>query len=222
MSNAVQNVNTIKPGTCPHGCAPGACPICSNMGGGGLRPGERAQKPGEMSYHECAMLGALMRARALRIKNHEKNLLNHAEAIKNFEQKMEAFAQKMADFASRISQNILLKPAAFVIKNIAIPVLNGIKNLPAAISKFINTLSQIKTDIQDKLNAIFGEAKAFIQKKASELVSTVKSKLKGLFKIFKRNKTKDDETKIDEDKKIFRLKKFISKIWKKKDNDTKN
>ena len=60
MPHSVQNVNKVNSGTCPHGLAPGACPVCSKMGGGGGRVGERPQKPGEMSYHQCAMIGAMM------------------------------------------------------------------------------------------------------------------------------------------------------------------
>lgn len=85
MSTNVQSISSIKSGTCPHGMAPGACPICSGMGGGGSsRVGERPQKAGEMSYHQCAMIGAMMRAREQRIENHEKiysntrNTLNSA------------------------------------------------------------------------------------------------------------------------------------------------
>ena len=64
----------------------------------------------------------------------------------------------------------------------------------------------------DKLNAIFGEAKAFIEKKISELISIVKSKFEGIFKIFKKHNADDDDTKIDDDKKIFNLKTIIHKI----------
>ena len=53
-------------------------------------------------------------------------------------------------------------------------------------------------------------------------MTSVKTKFEGLFKVFKRNNTKDDETKIDEDKKIFNLKKFIQKIWKKEKDDREN
>ena len=50
MSTQVPNVNKASSGLCPHGLPPGACPICSNMGGGGsTRVGERPQKAGEMS-----------------------------------------------------------------------------------------------------------------------------------------------------------------------------
>ena len=41
-------------------------------------------------------------------------------------------------------------------------------------------------------------------------------------KIFKRNNTRDDDTKIDEDKKIFNLKTILHKIMRKKQDDTEN
>ncbi len=222
MSNPVQNVNKVNSGTCPHGLAPGACPVCSKMGGGGGRVGERPQKPGEMSYHQCAMIGAMMRAREQRLEAHEQNLEKHLEALKNFENTMAKLAANMQEFAQRISNNILLKPAAFVIKNIALPVVNFIRNIPLAVANFAEKIVALKeklVDITDKLNAIFGEAKAFVEKKVSELVSALKSKLEGLFKIFKRNNTDDEDTKIDDDKRIFNLKTILHKLRRKKKDE---
>jgi len=193
-------------------------------GGGGLRPGERVQKPGELSYHECAMIGAMMRAHKAQQKLHEQSILNRAEALRAFEQSMQNLTQKMADFVTKIQNNILLKPVAVTIKSILIPIVKAFGHLSGVLANISEKIAQIREkfiDIQDKLNAIFGEAKAFVEKKVSELVSNIKSKLETLFKVFKQNKTKDDETKIDEDKKIFRLKTFIQKILKKKD-DTEN
>lgn len=225
MANAIQSSNINKAGTCPHGVAPGACPICSGMGGGGGRVGERPQKAGEMSYHECAMIGAMMRAREAAQKEHEQTLLHRAEAIKAFEQSLINMAQKMAEFGARFNNNILTKPLALIVNNIALPIFKAIANLPNLIANINTKIAQIKekfVDIQDKLNAILGEAKAFVEKKVSELISTIKSKLKNLFKVFKRNNTKDDETKIDEDKKVFRLKTWINKILRKEKDDTKD
>ncbi len=221
MANSVQNVNKINAGTCPHGCSPAACPICSGMGGGS-RIGERPQKAGEMSYHQCAMIGSMMRAREARIEEHEKNLLDRAEAIKSFEQNLMQISEKISQFISKLSQNIMFKPIAFTLNITILPLVNLLKALPNFVHNIFNKFSQLKIDIQDKLNAIFGEVKAFIQKKMSEIVSSVKSKFESLFKIFKRNNTKDDETKIDEDKKIFRLKTFINKILRKNKDDSSN
>lgn len=225
MTNAIQSSNINKAGTCPHGVTPGACPICSGMGGGSLRPGERAQKPGEMSYHECAMIGAMMRAREAAQKEHEQTLLHRAEALKAFERNMQNLGEKLADFVTKIQNNILFKPLAATLNSIVIPIIKSIANLPNAIVSISEKFALIKEkifDIMDKLNAIFGEAKAFIEKKVSELISSIKHKIKTLFKIFKRENTKDDETKIDEDKKIFRLKSLIHKILNRDKNDSEN
>ena len=132
-------------------------------------------------------------------------------------------AEKLAGFQKNLP--IILKPISIVINVFILPVVNLLKNIPEIISNIQEKLTQIKEkliDIQDKLNAIFGEAKAFIEKKVSELVSNIKSKLETLFKVFKRNNTKDDETKVDEDKKIFRLKTFIQKLLGKQKDDSKD
>lgn len=221
MSTQVSNVNKINTGLCPHGLPPGACPICSNAAGS-MRQSDKNRNVGEMTYHECAMIGNMMKARALAQKNHEKNLEHRVQNLQAFEKMTEKLSANMLEFAKQISSNIVFKPVAFVIQNVAVPVIKFIQNIP----RFIQNIRNLKIEIQDKLNAIFGEAKAFIEKKISELVSLVKTKFEGLFKIFKKNNTEDEDTKIDDDKKIFNLKTILHKLLKKKDNkderDTEN
>lgn len=224
MANAIQQVNNTSAGLCPHGLPPAACPICSKMMGGGGRAGERPQKAGEMSYHQCAMIGAMMRAREQRLEAHEKNLQARAEAVLQFQQNLDKMAQKILALANQISNSFIFKPVTYTI-NIVVRTINIVRNLPNIISNFIDKLSQFKqkiVDIQDKLNAIFGEAKAFVEKKISELVSVVKSKFGEIFKIFKKDNAKDDDTKVDEDKKIFNLKTILHKIARKKRDDSEN
>ena len=221
MATQVQNVNKTNAGLCPHGLPPSACPICSKMaGGGGMRAGERPQKAGEMSYHQCAMLGNLMRARELADKRHTQQLENHAEALKNFESTIARTVVNLQNFIEQMGKNIITKPIAFVAQNFVLPVLSFVQNIP----KIMQNLQNLKFEIQDKLNAVFGEMKNFIQKKMSDLVSVIKSKFEGLFKIFKKHNANDDDTKIDDDKKIFNLKNILLKIIRKKkdDNDSKN
>lgn len=216
MSNAVQQVNKINTGLCPHGLPPSACPICSNMGGGGsLRVGERPQKAGEMSYHECAMIGAMMKARAQRLENQENALKARTEALLQFQHTLDKISQKLLQLAEKLPNIFILKPVVVTIRNIVVPIINFVKNIPTA----LGLIKQKFIDIQDKLNAIFGEAKAFVEKKISEIVSTVKSKLSSIFKIFGKDNAKDDDTKIDDDKKIFNLKTIIHKILKRKKKD---
>jgi len=227
LATQVPNVNQVKPGMCPHGLPPGAYPICSKMAGGsGLRAGERPQKPGEMSYHQCVMIGNMMRARELAEKRHLQNLESRAEALKTFYSNMDKLSEKLQAFIQQVSSNILLKPIAFVIQISALPLVNLVKNLPIMISNIMDKISIIKEkfiDIMDKLNAIFGEAKAFIEKKVSEFVNSLKTNFGNLFKIFRKHNADDEDTKIDDDKKIFNMKTILHKIIrKKKENDRDN
>ena len=217
MSTQVSNVNKVNTGLCPHGLPPGACPICSKMAGGALRVGERPQKAGEMSYHQCVMLGNLMRARELADKRHLQQLEQHSEILKSFENVMSKLRMNLQNFIQNMNTNIITKPIAFVTQRIVLPIFNFIQNIP----KFIQQFQNLKFEIQDKLNAIWGEVKNFINKKISEIVSVLKMDIKNLFKIFKKHNTDDDDTKIDDDKKIFNLKKILSKIIgkKKKEKD---
>lgn len=223
MSTQVPNVNKVNAGLCPHGLPPGACPICSKMGGGGgMRAGERPQKAGEMSYHQCAMIGNMMRARELAEKRHTQQLEQHADALKNFEATMSKLSAGLQNFIQQMNANIITKPVAFLAQAIVLPLVNFVQNIP----KFIQQFQNLKIEIQDKLNAIFGEAKNFIQKKISDIMSALKTKLEGLFKVFKKHNAEDDDTKIDDDKKIFNLKNILRKIIRKKkekdDDNSKN
>lgn len=207
----MQQVNKVNAGLCPHGLPPAACPICS-AGAGSMKQSDRNRKVGEMTYHECAMIGNMLRARALAKKNHEQNLAHRLENAKNFEATMQKLSTNLQQFIMQYETIPVMKPIVFVVQNIVVPVINLVRIIP----KIINT---IKFEIMDKLSAIYGEAKAFVEKKISELVSTIKSKFELLFKIFKKNNDKDDETKIDEDKKIFNLKTILHKILRKKKDD---
>lgn len=159
-----------------------------------------------------------MRARELAEKRHQQALENQAQALKTFETTMAKISQNLQNFIQQASSNFITKPIAFVAKNIMIPVVNFVQNIPKIVQKFQN----LKIDIQDKLNAIFGEAKAFMQKKISDIVSFLKSDIKSLFKVFKKNDADDEDTKVDDDKKIFNLKTILHKIIRKKKHKNDN
>ena len=118
--------NQIKPGCCAHGLPAGACPICSMSGGSSRKP-DRDGRPGEMSYHQCAMIGNMMKARALAQKNHEANLKQHALNVQQFENIITKLVQNMKEFTQILSQNFISKPAAFVLTVTVLPVLNIVK-----------------------------------------------------------------------------------------------
>lgn len=223
MATQVQSINKTSSGLCPHGLPPSTCPICSKMGGsGGSRPGERAQKPGEMSYDECLRMGALIRSR-LATQKHKQDLQNQLEALRAFESAISKLKNNLKTFIEQMSNNVITKPIAFATKNIAIPILKIFQNIPQLIQNISNFIQNLKIEIQDKLNAIFGEIKNFIQKKVSDIVSALKNKLKNLFKIFKKNNSDNEDSRVDDDKKIFNFKNILKKfIRKKKEKDDKH
>jgi Na+/phosphate symporter len=211
----VPNVNKLNTGQCPHGLPAGACPICS-AGAGSMRQSDRNRKLGEMTYHECAMIGNMMKARALAQKRHEHNIEQRLENIKIFEERLEKLSEKIMNLVSQMSTNVMSKPVAIVLQNVVMPLLNFVQSIP----RFVQFVRDLKIDIIDKLNAIYGEVKLFVEKKISELVSVIKSKLENIFRIFKRNNAKDDEKKVDDDKKIFNLKTILHKIMRRNKNDS--
>ena len=93
MTSQVSSVNKLNTGLCPHGLPPGACPICSN-GAGSMRQSDRNRNIGEMTYHECAMIGNMMKARALAEKRHEQSVQKRLQNLQNFEKTMD-FLSKM-------------------------------------------------------------------------------------------------------------------------------
>ncbi len=202
--------NQIKPGCCAHGLPAGACPVCSMSGGASRKP-DRSGRPGEMSYHQCAMIGNMMKARALAQKNHEANLKQHALNVEQFEANMARLIKNMKAFTQIFSQSFVLKPIAFVFNITTIPLLNTVKNIP----KIFQSLNNLRFEIMDKLAAIYGETKAFLLKKAEEGAKVLSSFLEKIFKTSKKNNADDDDTKVDDDKKIFNLKTIIQKIKEK-------
>ena len=214
-NNAVQGIGNVKPGLCPHGLAPGACPVCLSSGGGTLRQSDRNRRVGEMTYHECAMIGNMLRARALAQKNHEMNLKHRLLNLQSFENALANMASRLAEFAKLMLGNFVLKPVAVIVTGVVIPLINIINVLP----KLFFNPQTLKFEITDKLTALIGEAKAFINKKLSDLMRVVKTSLGRLFKIFGKNNAEDEDTKVDEDKKIFNLREIIRKILRKKKNN---
>ena len=206
-------------GTCPHGLPMGACPICNGMsGGGGGKKADFSAKPGEMSWNECAAIGAFLKAQKAAQQAREADFQAHIQALQKFQNTMANAAQRAAQFAQMVQNSmppIIAKPLAFVMNNIVANGLNMIKNLPQAISNFVQNFSQKLADIADKLTAVYGELKAAVQKKVSEFFKDIKKKIKSIFGIFEPTDTDDEDKKIEEAKRTFELKTFIHKLYKK-------
>lgn len=219
MQLATLNANTVKAGTCPHGMPLGACPICNGMGGGGgMRKADFSAKPGEMSWNECAAIGAFLKAQANAKARRQQDLQNYALQMQNFQTSMVNARARVAELAQFFTQNtpaIIAKPVNFVLNTVLGGTLNIIKNLPAAIQTAFQTIQQKLADISDKLTAMMGELKASIEKKISETFNELKKKVKSLFAIFSPLDAENEDKQIDETKKTFELRTFIHELYKK-------
>lgn len=219
MQLATLNANTVKAGTCPHGLPLGACPICNGMGGGGgMRKADFSAKPGEMSWNECAAIGAFLKAQANAKARRQQDLQNYALQMQNFQTSMANARARVAELAQFFTQNtpaIIAKPVNFVLNTVLGGTLNIIKNLPAAIQTAFQTIQQKLADISDKLTAMMGELKASIEKKISETFNELKKKVKSLFAIFSPLDAENEDKQIDETKKTFELRTFIHELYKK-------
>ena len=224
MHLSTVHTQNARVGTCPHGLPMGACPICNGMSGGGAaKKADFSAKPGEMSWNECAAIGAFLKAQKAAQQAREADFQAHLQALQKFQTTMANAAQRAAQFAQMVQNSmppVIAKPLAFVMNNIVANGLNMIKNLPQAISNFVQNFSQKLADIADKLTAVYGELKAAVQKKVSETFNEIKKKIKSIFKIFEPLDTDDEDKKVEEAKRTFELKTFIHKLYKKlKDGD---
>lgn len=211
--------NTVGGATCPHGLPHGACPICSGgMGGASQKKADFSAKPGEMSWNECAAIGAMMRAAKLQKELNAQAQENRMMQIAQFETTMMNVSQKLAQLAAVISNNMpaaIAKPAAFVLNKVLIPVLNTLKNIPQNLARAFDAMRQKVFDIQDKLNAMFGELKNSIEKKISETLANFRKKVQLLFQVEESTHTTDEEKEIEEEKRTFEVKTFINDLYNK-------
>lgn len=216
MSLAISAVQAsgVRSGLCPHGLPPGACPICSGgMGSSKVVTADFSAKPGEMSWNECAAIGAFLKsiqnARLARKADYQNQII----AMAQFQNNMTKMAQNLQTFIQNMSQSALTRPLAMVAQNILLPVVKFMKDLPVNFLQATANLAQKLTDITDKLTAIYGELKAAMDKKFSDFAKKVKKKIISIFEIFRaENENSEDERIEDYQKQLNKLQTLLEKI----------
>lgn len=223
---ALSTANNSRIGTCPHGLSPGACPICSGMGGGSSKKADFSAKPGEMSWNQCAAIGAFLKAQKNAQAQRQADIQSFAQGMRAFQAALMNASQRLANIAGFFAKNtpaIISKPIGFVLNTLVGAPLRALANLPMAVHNFTQVLGQKLADISDKLTAMMGELKNSIEKKISETFQNFKKKVKSLFSIFQPLDIDNDDKKIDEEKRTFELKTFIHDLYRKiKGEDKEN
>lgn len=211
MNNTIA-VTAPKAGLCPHGLPPSACPICSNMGGGGSRKSElnfKSAPPQMMSWNQCEAIGFFL-------KGQRKGVERRHEAFKQLAITLANHANNLAKLAARLEQ--LAQTFGQTIPGMLISIPTKLIILPAV--KLLQASFQKATDISDKIAAIIGEMKKGLEKAFENLKKfgeEIKNKFFKLFAIFGSNKSQDNEKQIDEEKRIFDIKKVFKLIQQKQD-----
>lgn len=213
----------IASGGCPHGLPYGACPVCSGMGGGGGGAAKKASKP-EMSWSECyavwqQMLKAKDQAHQQRLDAMQNPQISFAQKIGNLADKMANLADKINIFATRL-QNVpkIISTPILLATKFLVGFLNITNNLISMTQKALNAIQQKLADISDKLNAIFGEMKNFMEKNISDKLKSLKKKFKSLFGLFEPTETEksnEEEKQIEESKRLFEMKTITETIKEK-------
>ena len=216
MSLAVSAVQTtgVRSGLCPHGLPVGACPICSGgMGSNKVVTADFSAKPGEMSWNECAAIGAFLKSLRNARLARESDYQNRIIAMAQFQNNMAKMAQNLQTFIQNMSQSALTRPLAMIAQNVLLPVVKFMKDLPVNFLQATANVAQKLADITDKLTAIYGELKASMDKKFSDFAKKVKKKILSIFEIFRaENESSDDERIEDYEKQLNKLKTRLEKI----------
>lgn len=210
---STQITGNVRAGTCPHGLPPGACPICSGMGGGGnSRTVER--KPGELTWSQCYAIGQMMKAQKLAKQEAQ------TEAVLEAQKTMAQAALRFAANVREMLMKLLPAPVASTILSVSsrvlMPVVRFVQNafsaVQSALNNVMNALKEKLANISDKLAAVFGELKAAIDKKISDKLKELKKKVFNLFGISE-TENEEEEKRVEEEKRLFDLKNLKETIF---------
>lgn len=215
MNNTIA-VTAPKAGLCPHGLPPSACPICSNMGGGGSRKSELSFKsapPQMMSWNQCEAIGFFLKGQRRGVERRHEAFKELAITLANHANNLAKLAARLEQLSQSFGQNLIGIVISFPIKNILLPTI-----------KFLQSSFNKAAEVSDKIATMLGEMKKGLEKaleNIKKISEEIKHKLFKLFAIFGTHKSDENENKIDEEKKIFNLKKILKLIQRKQDKDKK-
>ncbi len=231
MSSPIATQGNNRAGMCPHGLPPAACPICSGGGMGGAKMRDSAatkpMRSTQWSFMKCYAAGLAIKAREARAENAKNVFEQQIEFAKQLGQNIRNLAERIQKVIQNIQNSVpaFMQNVISVINNVIItPILNLIAQIPKIIEKFAQFQQRVGEFIQqaaEKLSAILGDIKNFIERK---IIENVKKKAKKFLLFFMSN-IEDENYKNDETLAIFKareMKKFIVKIFskiKKRDKD---
>ena len=214
MSVGAPHIHNSKLGSCPHGLPAGACPICSGMAGGNsTTKRDTPRNVGEMTYNQCAAIGAMLRAQKAARQRAEHAQQNFMQAVQQFQKTLENAQNRILQLSQMVSSSM---PKAIALPmNLALNIAGKILNIVSNVNNVMINIAQKFVDITDKLTAMYGEFKASVQKSLSNLMTGFKKKLKSMFFMFGADNEDEETQKVQEAQKSFNLKTFLHNLSRK-------
>lgn len=207
MNNTITSAMPPKAGLCPHGLPPSACPICSNMGGGGSKRSELNFKSSPlpmMSWNQCEAIGYFLKAQRRASEKQRLNFKLLTLQLQMLNDKMGHLIKRLETLAQVIGSVPLGSIINFPIKLL---IIMPLKVIQSTFSKLLNVAEKVATLIGEMIE---GLRKA--HQKIKEFIKEAKNKFFKLFEIFKTSNQKDTNKELSEEKKIFNLKNFIKRL----------
>jgi len=226
---SVAQVQTQRTGGCPHGLPMGACPICNGMGGGAgtRKDAEKPKSAGEWTWMQCYLAGQLMKAQRENAQESKQMFLNQLTFMQQMGQNIQTFVASMQAALDRIQNSLPPQLQAVfgkIVSGILTPLLNLINKIPVILEKieqFVNMLREKITDAAQKLTALLGEIKNFVERKLANNLKKLTRKLLRFF-IWDNDEEyygNDEELEIFKSRELKKLKVLISKLAKKTKED---
>lgn len=230
----LMSVNAVSQTTnnlCPHGLPPAACPACSGGGGGHKKlHSNPVKKSNQWSYSKCYSVWQSMKAQKAAAEEKALNELRQLETAKAIQTKLNKIMTKFQNLATTVANMLpegVRNAFAKVFNSVITPMMNLINKLPQVMENVKNFLNDIKAQIlsvSEKLTAILGEIKNFVERKIAQ---KYKKLTKSLIKLFvfnldDGNYSNDEELAVFKSRELRKIRHAVMSITKESESDNEN
>ncbi len=221
---SVNAVTSTSTSLCPHGLPAAACPECSGGAGGNKKLHSKpVQKSKAWSYAKCYSVWQSMKA-AQALKDAEaQRALRQLETAKTIQAKLNNIIAKFQNVAQSVAQMLPQNVRAVfmnVFNSVMTPLMNLISKIPQTLQNIQNFLNDVKLQIlatSEKLTAIFGEIKNFVERKIADKYKKLTRSLLKLFvfNLEDENYANDEELAVFKSRELRKIKHAIESITRK-------
>lgn len=221
---SIEAVSSTSTNLCPHGLPPAACPECSGGAGGNKKLHSRpVQKSKEWSYAKCYSVWQAMKAAQAMKDAEAQRALRQFETAKTLQTKLNNIIAKFQNLAQSVAQMLPQNVRGVfmnVFNSVMTPLMNLISKLPQTVQNIQNFLNDVRLQIlatSEKLTAIFGEIKNFVERKIAQKYKKLTKSLLRLFvfNLEDENYANDEELAVFKSRELRKIKYAIESITRK-------